>query len=57
MVMFNYRFLSEGRKKVKKEWDGNFPTVEVTYDIKGFSRRPGFSTTPQGLPKEKGKKK
>lgn len=43
-------------KKAKKEWDEIFPTVEVTYDIKAYIRRPGLSTTPQGLPEDEVKK-
>lgn len=44
-------------KKVKKDWDEIFPSVEVTYDIKSYIRRPGLSTTPQGLPENEVKKK
>ncbi|RCW43466.1 Ger(x)C family spore germination protein [Paenibacillus prosopidis] len=44
-------------KKVKKNWDEIFPSVEVTYDIKAFIRRPGMSTTPQGLPEDEVKQK
>lgn len=39
-------------KKVKNEWDTIFPTVEVTFDVKSYIRRPGLSTVPQGLPEE-----
>lgn len=44
-------------KKVKKNWDEIFPTVEVAYDIRTYIRRPGLSTTPQGLPEDEVKKK
>ncbi|MEW9673045.1 Ger(x)C family spore germination protein [Ammoniphilus sp. 3BR4] len=43
-------------KKAKKDWDEIFPSVEVTYDIKAYIRRPGLSTTPQGLPEDEVKK-
>lgn len=44
-------------KKARKDWDKIFPTVEVTYDIQAYIRRPGLSTTPQGLPEDEVKKK
>ena len=44
-------------KKVKKDWDEIFPTVKVTLDIKAYIRRPGLSTTPQGLPEDEVKEK
>lgn len=44
-------------KKVKADWDKIFPTVEVTYDIKAYIRRPGLSTVPQGLTEDEVKKK
>ncbi|MEW9673441.1 Ger(x)C family spore germination protein [Ammoniphilus sp. 3BR4] len=43
-------------KKVKKDWDEIFPSVEVTYDIKAYIRRPGLATNPQGLPEDEVKK-
>ncbi|MEH7376233.1 Ger(x)C family spore germination protein [Neobacillus drentensis] len=44
-------------KKAKKDWDEIFPSVEVTFDMKATVRRPGLSTTPQGLPEDEVKKK
>jgi spore germination protein KC len=44
-------------KKVKKDWDKIFPSVDVTLDVKAYIRRPGLSTTPQGLPEDEVKNK
>lgn len=38
--------------KVKNQWDERFPEVEVEIITKAYIRRPGMSTTPQGLPEE-----
>jgi spore germination protein KC len=43
--------------QVKDRWDEVFPTVEVTLDSKVNVRKPGKSTTPQGLPETEVKKK
>lgn len=43
-------------QKAKEQWDDIFPSVEVSYDIKAYIRRPGMSTTPQGIPEDEVKK-
>lgn len=52
-----HRKYPNGWQKAKKHWDDIFPSVEVTYDIKAYIRRPGLSTTQQGLPEDEVKKK
>jgi len=44
-------------EKVRKNWEEIFPQVEVTLDVKAYIRRPGLSTTPQGLPEDEVRKK
>ncbi|KFN03617.1 Ger(x)C family spore germination protein [Bacillus clarus] len=43
--------------KAKAQWNKVFPQVEVDFDIKAYVRRPGVSTRPAGLPKQKEEKK
>ncbi|MEW9670624.1 Ger(x)C family spore germination C-terminal domain-containing protein [Ammoniphilus sp. 3BR4] len=44
-------------QKSKDHWDDIFPSVEVTFDLKAYVRRPGMNTNPQGLPEDEVKKK
>lgn len=39
-------------KEDKGRWDEIFPEVEVEIKVKAYIRRPGMSTTPQGLPEK-----
>jgi spore germination protein KC len=43
-------------KKVKDHWDDVFPQVEVKVDVEAYIRRPGYISSPSGLPKEEVKK-
>jgi spore germination protein KC len=43
--------------KVKDQWDQQFPEVEVEIKSKAYIRRPGMSTSPQGLPEKEVKGK
>ncbi|ASN07388.1 spore gernimation protein GerC [Virgibacillus necropolis] len=38
--------------KVKDQWDDKFPEIEVEIKSKAYIRRPGQSTTPQGVPEK-----
>ena len=44
-------------EKVKDQWDEKFPEIEVEIKTKAYIRRPGMSTTPQGLPEKEVKGK
>ncbi|WP_313803440.1 Ger(x)C family spore germination protein [Cytobacillus sp.] len=38
-------------KKVKNRWNEIFPKIEVSVDVEAYIRRPGYTSTPSGLPK------
>lgn len=38
--------------KVKGQWTEKFPDIEVEINTKAYIRRPGMSTSPQGLPEK-----
>ncbi|MBM4761100.1 Ger(x)C family spore germination protein [Bacillus sp. B15-48] len=38
--------------KVENQWDEKFSELDVVIDTKAYIRRPGMSTTPQGMPEE-----
>jgi len=38
--------------QVKDQWDGVYPKVEVTIDIKAHIRSPGAATLPAGIPEQ-----
>jgi spore germination protein KC len=44
-------------EKVKDHWDEKFPQIEVKIDSEVHIKRPGMSTTPQGLPEKEVKQK
>lgn len=44
-------------QKAKDHWDDIFPNIEVTFETKVYVRRPGMTTTQQGLPEKEVKKK
>ncbi|MGM7721589.1 Ger(x)C family spore germination protein [Metabacillus sp. Hm71] len=43
--------------KVKHQWDEKFPEIEVEIKTKAYIRRPGMSTSPQGVPEKEVKGK
>ncbi len=42
---------------VKDQWDEKFPEIEVEVKTKAYIRRPGMSTSPQGVPEKEVKEK
>lgn len=47
--VFNRKYPDQW-SQVKDQWDEKFPEIEVEIQSKAYIRRPGLSTTPQGVP-------
>ncbi|GHH99427.1 Ger(x)C family spore germination protein [Neobacillus kokaensis] len=52
-----YRHYPDQWSKVKDQWDEKFPEVEVDIKSNAYIRRPGMSTSPQGIPENEVKGK
>ncbi|WP_243291653.1 Ger(x)C family spore germination protein [Bacillus sp. FJAT-47783] len=52
-----HHFYPKEWDKVKKKWDEKFPEVKLDLDVEAYIRRPGYISTPGGLPEDEVKKK